>query len=44
LIRIISTPPVEAARSIREVWVGLELPFASLSLRRLQINLGAVTL
>jgi hypothetical protein len=28
LIRIISTPPGEASRSIREAWVGLELPLA----------------
>lgn len=28
LIRIISTPAGEAARSIREAWVGLELPLA----------------
>lgn len=28
LIRIISVPPGEAARSIREAWVGLELPLA----------------
>ena len=28
LIRIISTPPGEADRSIREAWVGLELPLA----------------
>jgi len=28
LIRIISTPPGEADRGIREAWVGLELPLA----------------
>jgi hypothetical protein len=29
LIRIISTPPGEAPLSIREAWVGLELPLAT---------------
>jgi hypothetical protein len=28
LIRIVSTPPGEASHSIREAWVGLELPLA----------------
>jgi hypothetical protein len=28
LIRIVSTPPGEASRSIREAWVGLEMPLA----------------